>query len=142
MVFKSIPSYLKRLVIMSKTNIYKIMEVTGNLLFQGSDAALNGLLADNGVSFQEALSGKGSGNSSHGITESLLYGKNRSSYKRCSIKKLKNFAIFTGNTCEYCKIFKNTYFQEHLSTIASVKSTLLVSEADIQSCFKKYLLEK
>ena len=37
---------------------------------------------------------------------------------------LKNFAIFTGklqdvkntlqHTCECCKIFKNTYFEEHL----------------------------
>ena len=101
MVFKSIPSYLKKLVIMSRTNIYKMMEVKGNLLFQGSNAALNSLFADNGVSFQEALSGKGSGNSSHGITESLLYGKNTSSHQRCSMKKavLKNFAVFTGNTC-------------------------------------------
>ena len=66
---------------------------------------------------------------------------------RCSIKKaiLKNFAIFTGEHlywslflivswrpgtlltkpptqaffCEYCKIFKNTYFGEHLWTAAS-----------------------
>ena len=48
---------------------------------------------------------------------------------------LKNFAIFTGKylwwiyskenqtqvfSCEYCKIFKNTYFEEHLRTAASV----------------------
>ena len=93
MVFKSISSYLKRLVIMSRTNINKMMEVKGNLLFQGSNAVLNSLFADNGVSFQEALSGKGSGNSSHEITESLLYGKNTSSYQRCSTKRtvLKNF---------------------------------------------------
>ena len=101
MVFKSIPSYLKKLVIMSRTNIYKMMEVKGNLLFQGSNAALNSLFADNGVSFQEALSGKGSANSSHGITESLLYGKSTSSHQRCFMKKavIKNFAIFSGNTC-------------------------------------------
>ena len=113
MVFKSIPSYLKRLVIMSRTNIYKIMEVTGNLLFQGSNAALNGLLADNGVSFQEALSGKGSGNSSQGIAESLLYGKNRSSYQRCSIKNFLKFLQYSQetpvNTAKFLRthIFKN-----------------------------------
>ena len=59
-----------------------------------------------------------------------------------SFKKavLKNFAIFTGKqllwnpffqlyqketptevfSCEYCEIFKNTYFEEHLQTAASV----------------------
>ena len=38
------------------------------------------------------------------------------------IKKtvLKNFAIFT---CEYCKIFKTTYFEEHLQTAASETKT-------------------
>ena len=69
----------------------------------------------------------------------------RSSHERCSIKNafLKNFAIFTGkHLCwcvevssgatllkttltqmfsdEYCEIFKNTYFEEHLRTAASV----------------------
>ena len=63
-----------------------------------------------------------------------------SSYRRCSIKKgvLTNFAKFTGNTCarlklqasawntlkketlireffcEFCEIFENTFFTEHL----------------------------
>ena len=66
----------------------------------------------------------------------------RSSQRRCSAKKcvLKNFAIFTGKQlfkdlqfyeketltqvffCEYCKIFKNTYFEEHLRTVASAWS--------------------
>ena len=38
---------------------------------------------------------------------------------------LKNFAIFTGKhllikfSCEYCEIFKNTYFEENLQTAAS-----------------------
>ena len=61
-------------------------------------------------------------------------------YYSCSIKKavLKNLAIFTGKhqrwslslinlqafslqvfSCEYCKIFKKTYFEEHLRTTAS-----------------------
>ena len=60
----------------------------------------------------------------------------RSSHRRSSIKKaaLKNFAIFTGKhlkacnfikkrfqrkCCEYCEIFKNTCFEEHLWTAAS-----------------------
>ena len=60
----------------------------------------------------------------------------RKSHWRCSIKKtvLKNFAIFiekdlleslfnkvvpTQFSCEYCKIFKNTYFEKYLKTFAS-----------------------
>ena len=60
----------------------------------------------------------------------------RSSHQRCSTKKatLKNFAIFIGKhlkacnfikkrlqhkCCEYCEIFKNTCFEEHLQTAAS-----------------------
>ena len=55
----------------------------------------------------------------------------RNSHQTCSLKKvvLKNFARFIGKdlvgvfnkvvptqvfSCEYCKIFKNTYFEEHL----------------------------
>ena len=30
-------------------------------------------------------------------------------------------------SCEYCKIFKNTYFEEHLRTTASVTKALIVS---------------
>ena len=54
----------------------------------------------------------------------------RNSHQTCSLKKvvLKNFARFIGKdlvgvfnkvvptqvfSCEYCKIFKNTYFEEH-----------------------------
>ena len=74
----------------------------------------------------------------------------RSSHRRCSMKTavLKNFAIFTGKylcwslflitfqalvlqsykkeiptqvfSCEYCETFKNTYFEEHLRTAASL----------------------
>ena len=29
-------------------------------------------------------------------------------------------------SCEYCKIFNNTYFEEHLRTAASIKSKLNV----------------
>ena len=51
----------------------------------------------------------------------------RGSHLRCSIEKavLKNFAVFQKVTltqvfsCEYCEIFKNTYFKEHLRTAAS-----------------------
>ena len=59
----------------------------------------------------------------------------RSNHRRCSLKKgvLKNFAKFTGKhlcqslffnkvaetlaqvfSCEFCEIFKNTFFIEHL----------------------------
>ena len=63
----------------------------------------------------------------------------RSSHKSCSIEKavLKYFAIFTGKhlcwslllidcgtdlqfSCEYCKTFMNTYFDENLGTTVSV----------------------
>ena len=60
----------------------------------------------------------------------------KSNHRRSSIKKaaLKNFGIFTGKNlkacnfikkrfqrkcCEYCEIFKNTCFEEHLWTAAS-----------------------
>ena len=63
----------------------------------------------------------------------------RSSHRRCSIEKgvLKNFAKFTGKSlcrkiflnkvagslqvfsCEFCEIFKNNYFVEHLQMAAS-----------------------
>ena len=71
--------------------------------------------------------------------------KRRNSYRRCSIRKgvLKNFTNFTENNCvgvsflqlyyketptqvsflEYCKIFKTTYFEEHLWTTASDRKT-------------------
>ena len=69
----------------------------------------------------------------------LFFWVRRSSHRRCSIKKgLKNFARFTGrHLCwslfliklqawgpevisgEYYDIWKNTYFEEHLRTIAS-----------------------
>ena len=82
--------------------------------------------------------------------------KSRSSHQRCSIKKavLKNIAIFTGIhlrrnlfliklqafrpatllketptqviSCEHCEIFKNTYFEKHLRTTASVNSRAAV----------------
>ena len=65
----------------------------------------------------------------------------KSSHRGCSVKKgvLKNFEIFTGKhrglktcnffkkrpptqvfSCEYCEIFKNTYFEKHLRTTASI----------------------
>ena len=66
--------------------------------------------------------------------------KSRSSHQKASVKKaiLKNFSIFLGKhlcwslfsiklwarpppptqllSCEYCEIFKNIYFEEHLRT--------------------------
>ena len=75
----------------------------------------------------------------------------RSSHKSCSIEKaiLKYFAIFTGKhlcwsllliglrasrpatylkkdlqySCEYCKTFKNTYFDENLGTTVVVPAS-------------------
>ena len=56
------------------------------------------------------------------------------SHHKCSMKRavLKNFATFTGKylrwslfltklqtSSEYCKIFKNPYFEEHLRTAPS-----------------------
>ena len=62
----------------------------------------------------------------------------RNNHWRCSIKTsaLKNFAKFIGEkrkleslfdkfvptkvfSCEYCEIFKDIYFEEHLQTAAS-----------------------
>ena len=42
-------------------------------------------------------------------------------YRRCSIKKLfsKISQYSQENNCEYCEIFKNTYFEEYLQTAAS-----------------------
>ena len=80
----------------------------------------------------------------------------RSSYRTGSAKKgvLKNFANYTGKQLcwslfliklqalglfsgEICRIFKNTYFEEHLQTTASVtiKSQKL-SVVNIKSCVK------
>ena len=77
----------------------------------------------------------------NGVNMTLSYvGSNT---QKCSAKKaiLKNFAIFTGNrpcwslfsiklqalkpatllnSCEYCKNFKNTYFEEQMRTATSV----------------------
>ena len=64
---------------------------------------------------------------------------NRCSHQRCSVKKcvLRNFAKFTGKhlsqnlflnkvagpvsvfSCEFCEIFKNTFFTEHSCETAS-----------------------
>ena len=83
----------------------------------------------------------------------------RSSHQRCSIKKavLKNFAIFTGKHlcrslffiklqalqlyqketptqvffCEYCEIFKNTYFEKHLRTTASENTPTVMLSYEI-----------
>ena len=58
----------------------------------------------------------------------------RSSHRRCSIKQgVKNFDIIAGKhlhcslflifsfifSCEYCEIYKSTYFEEHLRTATS-----------------------
>ena len=66
---------------------------------------------------------------------STMFSTDRSSHQRCSIKKLflkiskysqekpwaYNYFIKTHQhvfSCEYCKIFQNTYFEEHLRTAA------------------------
>ena len=62
----------------------------------------------------------------------------KSRHRGCSMKKdvLEKFAIFTGKlqacnfikrnptqvfSCEYCEVFKNTYYEEHLLTVAFLK---------------------
>ena len=40
---------------------------------------------------------------------------------------LKN-ALTQASSCEYCIIFKNTYFEEDLQTAASAVSTLILLE--------------
>ena len=77
------------------------------------------------------------------IDVDFCYIRGKSSHRRCSMKKavLKNFADLKAcnfirkrlqhrcwvlqHTCKYCKIFKNTYFEEHLQTVASVILLLL-----------------
>ena len=66
----------------------------------------------------------------------------RSSHRRCSVKIgfLKSFANFTEKapvlksvfnkvaidvSCEICKIFRSTYFEEHLRTTAPEETPLL-----------------
>ena len=72
----------------------------------------------------------------------------RSSHLRCFIKKAvcNNFAIFTISalqlyqketptlvlSCEHCKIFKNTYFEKHLPTAASVDCKKFCSTTESQ----------
>ena len=93
----------------------------------------------------------------------------RSSHRRCFIKKavLKHFAIFTWKhlcwslfliklqpfrsatllketptqlfSCDYCEIFKNTYFEEHLGRAASVYSKGLLK---YKNCVKKICFQK
>ena len=45
---------------------------------------------------------------------------------------LKTFGIFTGKffSCEYCAIFKNTYFEEHLQTDASENLVTIIGFFD------------
>ena len=69
----------------------------------------------------------------------------RSSHRRCSVRKsvLKNFTKFTGKetlaqlfSCEFCEIFKNTLFIEHLWETAS--------KAKLNTTFKRqtFLLQQ
>ena len=89
--------------------------------------------------------------------------KSRSSHQRCYIKKavLNSFAIFTGkhlcwslfliklqafrlptqvSFCEYCEIFKNTYFEKHLPMTASVNSRAAVFQERLALPFKRNVL--
>ena len=77
------------------------------------------------------------------VTPHCLYLDSKNSHQRCSVKKsvLRNFAKFIGKhlcqrlaacnfikkgtvaqvfSCEFCEIFKNTYFTEHVWTTASL----------------------
>ena len=48
-----------------------------------------------------------------------------------------NLAKLTGNTCKFCKIFKNTFFTEQVQTTASEIQTLQkrkAREMDILYC--------
>ena len=89
-----------------------------------------------------------SGNKINHVLFKFVFTLFRSSHRRCFIKKavLKNFAIFTwkhlcwslcviklqtfrsltflkrDSNTDVCEIFKNTYFEEHLRTAASVYS--------------------
>ena len=45
------------------------------------------------------------------------------------IEVLKNFAKFTGK--QFCEIFQNTFFTEHLQTTASTASTFGKNGMDI-----------
>ena len=40
-------------------------------------------------------------------------------------------------SCEYCEIFKNTYFKEHLQTAASPETTYVLVQLEI-SCYEQY----
>ena len=99
----------------------------------------------------------------------LIGVEDRSSYGRCFIRKdiLKNFAKFTGKHlcqslfcnkvaglrsatllkkdldrgvfCVFCRIFKNTYFEEHLWTTAFVEDSFHQHEyvcLDLMRCVK------
>ena len=70
-----------------------------------------------------------------GIKEVMFDIGEITSHNKCSMKRavLKNFATFTGKylrwglfltklqtSSKYCKIFKNSYFEEHLRTAPSV----------------------
>ena len=89
------------------------------------------------------------------VSELSWLGNNRSSHWKCSVKKgvLKNFATFTKTrlcwslfinkvpglrpptqvfSCEFCEIFKSTYFLEYLRTAA-------FETTSNKGCFKKNL---
>ena len=42
--------------------------------------------------------------------------------------------------CEYCEIFKNTYFEKHLRTTASVNSRADVFQESLPLAFKRNVL--
>ena len=42
--------------------------------------------------------------------------------------------------CEYCEIFKNTYFEKHLRTTASVNSRAAVFQESLALPFKRNVL--
>ena len=96
----------------------------------------------------------------------------RSSHQKYSIKRavFKNFAIFTGKHlrssrfllklqafrpatlskrtpthvffCEYCKIFKNNFFKQHLQTTASEDTPTLILSFEICEIFRNTYFEE
>ena len=68
------------------------------------------------------------------VLESLF---NKAGGLRCA-----NYQIETPTqvfSCDYCKVFKNTYFEEHLQTVASVCSKDLLK---YHNCLRNMLPER
>ena len=67
-----------------------------------------------------------------------LFGQHRSGHRRCHIKSsalrnlnacnfIKKETLVQLFSCEFCEIFKNTFFTEHLRTTASVRREFVLN---------------